>query len=126
MDKKVIMIVDDEEGFVQEFSEMLHLCGYQTKSFLDAEEAYKKVHSVKPNLVLLDLNMEGLDGYKFARDLKDNPETELIPVIVISGHLTEGKKNRLKNESGVSRCLQKPVQPLSIISEIEAIFAGER
>lgn len=121
-DQKVVMLIDDEEEFLKQLSEMLEFCGYQTECFVSAEQALHDIDKVQPNLVLLDLNMDGMDGFSVGHDIKNNPKTREIPVIVVSGASADGRMSRLKKETGIKRFLEKPVEPLTMIAEVEDVF----
>lgn len=120
--KKIIMIIDDDANFLEQFEEMLKLSGYETEKYKTGDEALSVLNDRKPCLILLDLKMEGKSGFEVAETLHNNPCTADIPVIVMSAFCTDQHCEKLTKDYGVRRCLSKPIKPLEVISEIEAVF----
>lgn len=120
--KKIIMIVDDDTNFLEQFEEMLNLSGYETEKYKSGDAALSALDDHKPDLILLDLKMEGKSGFEVAEILHNNPSTSEIPVIVMSSFYNNHHFEELTKEYGVRRCLSKPIKPLDVISEIETIF----
>ena len=83
-DKKKILVVDDEESIHLLYKEELEEEGYEVYSALDGEEALKKFGKLKPDLVVLDINMPGMDGIEVLRQMKQ--ERPGVPVILSSAY----------------------------------------
>ena len=83
MDKK-ILIVEDEQSFHDLYKEMLEGKGYDIVSAYDGDEALGKVEQENPDLIIMDILMDMVTGDTFFLYLKGMPESEDIPVIVIS------------------------------------------
>ena len=83
-DKKKILVVDDEESIHLLYKEELEEEGYEVYSALDGEEALKKFDKLKPDLVILDINMPGMDGIEVLRQMKQ--ERPGVPVILSSAY----------------------------------------
>ncbi len=85
---------------------------------LDGEEALEIVNEEKPDLVLLDIVMPGIDGFEVCTRMKSNPETSGIPVIFLSGNdSTEEKEKGMK--LGAADYLTKPVDSELLITKIK-------
>lgn len=83
MPKKILVVEDDK--FLRELiTRKLDEMGYSTISAVDGEEGAKKVKEEKPDLVLLDLILPGMDGFEVLAGIKQNPQTSSVPVIVFS------------------------------------------
>ena len=121
-----IMVVDDERGFLREFGEMLNLSGYETVLCENGYEAIDRIRAEQPDMVILDLNMEGLNGFDLAARLRRDPATGDIPMMVVTGELTPSRVSRLRDEAGIERSLKKPFKPLNIICEIENVLKESR
>ncbi|MEE8400729.1 MAG: response regulator [Candidatus Hydrothermarchaeaceae archaeon] len=78
-----IMIVDDNKNFVEVLRRWMENEGYEVIKAFDGEECLEKIHE-KPDIVLLDVMMPGIDGFEVCRRLKNNPEVSDIPVIILS------------------------------------------
>lgn len=83
-DKKKILVVDDEESIHLLYKEELEEEGYEVDTAIDGEEALKKFDKLKPDLVILDINMPGMDGIEVLRQMKQ--ERPSVPVILSSAY----------------------------------------
>lgn len=119
--KNRVLIVDDDQSFLDEMQETLRLSGYDSVSILDSREALDKVIKVKPDIILLDLKMETMSGFQVAINLKQSPDTAHIPIIAITGYFINSHHLPLLQACGVKTCLIKPIKPLDIITRIEAM-----
>src|SRR6516225_6794060 len=80
-----ILVVDDKLDTLVLLRELLSSRGYEIITATEANEAEGLVHSEKPDLVLLDVVMPGKSGYELCRELKADPFTRLVPVVMITG-----------------------------------------
>lgn len=122
MAAKKIMIVDDDKEFLEELSDMLGLSGYDIVGINDSTTVINAANSAKPDLILLDLKMSGMDGFQVVEKLKQNPQTESIPVIAMTGYFTKSEHAMLVSFSGMAGCLIKPFNPLDVVGRIEAVL----
>lgn len=83
--RKKILVVDDEADINQMLAEQLSDVGYETIVASDGNEALRKIQLIKPDLVILDVVMPGLDGPSVCAALKEDPRTKNIPVIFLTG-----------------------------------------
>lgn len=125
MDKKKILIVDDDKEFLEELREMLAVTGYEVTSVGDSIAAVKAARIVKPDVILLDLRMKAMSGFEVADRLKGFPETAVIPVIAMTGFYTLKEHAWLMNFCGIKRCIRKPFNPLDVIAEIENVLKNK-
>ena len=104
-----ILVVDDEKGvidvIVRRFS--FNEGDYEIETAMDGYEAGKKIARFKPDVVILDIKMPGIDGYHVCKDIKNNPLTAGIKVIAITG-LDEDSAKRIL-ECGADACFRKPL-----------------
>lgn len=119
--KRKIMIIDDDAELLTELGETLMASGYDSEGFSDGDEALKMVGIKKPDLILLDLKMNGKNGFQIADTLKHMPETASIPIIAMTGYYTEKQHTMLMYVCGIQLCVTKPFNPLDIIAKIEAL-----
>jgi adenylate cyclase len=103
-----ILVVDDEESNRILLCDMLEDKGYKTSQAVDGAEALCEVERDPPDLILLDLMMPGLNGFEVCRRLKQNPETAVIPVLMVTA-LSERRERILGVEAGANDFLTKPV-----------------
>ena len=83
---KKVLIVEDEPFLRELCSKKLTMLNYDVEIAIDGKEAIKKINSVKPGLVLLDLIIPGIDGFKVIEKIRSHPDKEVnkIPVVVLS------------------------------------------
>lgn len=110
-----ILVVDDESQNVEVLRRMMTRLGYDVLTASDGESALQSVVHDRPDLVLLDVNMPGIDGIEVCRRLKSDPKTRLIPVVLITT-LTASEDRIRGIEAGADDFLSKP----PVTAELEA------
>ncbi|MFZ5802825.1 MAG: response regulator [Candidatus Omnitrophota bacterium] len=118
---KAVVVVDDDEIFLQELSELLALSGYQTVAVQDPLRVLDVVRKIRPELVLLDIKMPEKSGFEVAHEIRDLPEGGNIPIIAVSGFF-KGDKLPLMEICGINAFLRKPFHPLDVIHAIEKLL----
>jgi DNA-binding response OmpR family regulator len=81
---KKILIIEDDKFLRELIAKKLMREGYDTTEAVDGEEGIKKIKEVKPDLVLLDLILPGIDGFEVLSKIKEDPVLAQIPVIILS------------------------------------------
>lgn len=79
------MIVDDDSDILEILSFLLSETGYETRILTHGETIFNDIKDFKPNLILMDVMLAGMDGRAICHDIKTNPSTCELPVILISG-----------------------------------------
>lgn len=110
-----ILVVDDESQNVEVLRRLMTRLGYDIVTAPDGESALQSVMHDRPDLVLLDVNMPGIDGIEVCRRLKSDPKTRLIPVVLITT-LTASEDRIRGIEAGADDFLSKP----PVTAELEA------
>jgi len=103
-----ILIVDDELTNRKLLETLLRPEGYQTRSAASGEEALASVAQLAPDLIVLDIMMPGMDGYEVANNLKANPVTATIPIIMVTANVDRDARLAGLN-AGAEEFLTKPV-----------------
>jgi len=113
-----IMIVDDEVDTIQLTERILKRAGYQTCVAEDGQKAIELLPQEKPDLILMDILMPGMDGVKAVEELQKNKLTQDIPIIVISG--AGGEMDLMKGLLiGPVGYIDKPFNPKKLLYQIE-------
>jgi DNA-binding response OmpR family regulator len=81
---KTILIIEDDKFLRELIAQKLVKEGYETSEAIDGEEGIKKVQETKPDLVLLDLILPGIDGFEVLSKMREDPSLAQIPVIILS------------------------------------------
>lgn len=126
MTSEKIMIVDDNKEFLEEIQEILSLTGYETKVVSDSKRVLPHALKYKPNMILLDLRMQGLNGFQVAEKLRKCPETASIPIIAMSGYFPIEGNSKLIDMSNMEAYLKKPFGVLDLINRIEVVMKGNK
>jgi len=115
---KKIFIVEDELDFLSTLRERLEFEGFVVATAVDGEEALRKIPEEKPDLILLDIMLPEMNGYQVCRELKSNPETKTIPVVVVTAKSQESDKFWAK-ETGADDYLTKPFEMEELLQKIQ-------
>jgi len=116
-----VLVVDDEADLVRILQFGLQAIGYQVETASDGQEALKKARETKPDIILLDLMLPKLDGYKVCRLLKFDERYKNIPIIILSARTQEGDQ-LLAMEMGANRFITKPYDFAEVLSHIETLL----
>ncbi len=116
-----VLVVDDEADLVRILQFGLQAIGYEVETASDGQEALKKARETKPDIILLDLMLPKLDGYKVCRLLKFDERYKNIPIIILSARTQEGDQ-LLAMEMGANRFVTKPYDFAEVLSHIETLL----
>lgn len=125
--RRKVLIVDDEASIRDVLAE--HLSNrvnnpYEVLTAADGFEAGRLVASARPEVVLLDLRMPGLDGFQICRTIKADPETAHTVVIAMTGYHSPETEARIL-ECGAIRCFAKPIESAALSKYIDSLFDGQ-
>lgn len=115
LQNKTILIVDDTPENVDILNELL--TEYTRKVAINGEIAIKIAEKTKPDLILLDIMMPGIDGFETAKRLKANPETSNIPIIFVTAK-TDIESYVEEFELGADNYIMKPFDPKVVYSVV--------
>ena len=121
--RKRILIVDDEELIREEVANYLQLPGFNY-DVATAEDGFKAgimVSEFDPDIILLDLMMPDIDGFKVCEEIKKNPHKKNVKIFILTGYGSEENVQRAY-ECGADKVLIKPIGNDELVREIEAII----
>jgi PAS domain S-box-containing protein len=114
-----ILIVDDNRDAAETLAAMLEMAGHEVRVALDGEAGLRLGDAFRPQLVLLDIGLPGMDGYETARRLRERPATREALIIAVSGYGSEADRRRSR-EAGFDYHLVKPIAPGALESIMSA------
>lgn len=123
--KEDILIVDDTIANIQFLSSLLVEQGYLVRKALNGPMALQSIHADPPSLILLDINMPGMNGYEVCRVLKENEQLKKIPIIFLSA-LDSAQDKVQAFQMGGADYITKPFQLEEVIARIENQLALKR
>src|SRR5213594_95977 len=120
-----VLLVDDEDSLRKVMRDLLERDGYAVTEARDGVQALDQVDRVGPDIIVLDLNLPGLDGYGVLSHLRSRPATASIPVIVLTAKGDEDNEVRVF-ELGADDFLTKPFRARALSARLEAVLGRRR
>lgn len=118
---KRIFIVDDEQPVVELVKEILTSAGYEVDGYLDGEGMIKALAKDAPALILLDIKLPGMDGYKVCKSLKSNPHLQDLKICFVSAKTTP-EDVRKGIECGADEYITKPFSNSQLIAKVRELI----
>ena len=122
--KRQILVIDDEKDILKLLQYNLEKEGYQVLSALTGEEGFEIARAKKPDLVVLDLMLPGMDGLEICRLLKSDPGTRHIPIIMLTAKGSEIDQV-VGLELGASDYIPKPFSVKVLLARLKNVFRGQ-
>lgn len=127
MDKSVkhVMVVDDDPALRHIMVTALRKAGYEVSSEENGKEADERIRKVRPDLVLLDVMMPGKNGLDVCRELKENPQYNDIPILMLTCLTEDSERNDdfWRNETGADDFITKPFPIGELLRRVENLTA---
>jgi len=120
-DQKTVLLVEDNEDNRIVYATMLEHYGYNVVETANGEDAVRIASEKHPDLILMDISIPGIDGWTATERIRENPDTEAIPVVAVTAHALP--EHRARAES--LRCegyLTKPCEPRRLLEEVQRLI----
>ena len=118
-----VLVCDDERHIVRLIQVNLERQGYTVVTAFDGKEGLEKIRSEKPNLCVLDVMMPYMDGFEVLKALRREPETENLPVIMLTAK-AQDKDVFEGYHYGADMYLTKPFNPMELVTFVKRIAQG--
>jgi two-component system, cell cycle response regulator DivK len=117
----LILVVDDYQDAREMYAEYLQYSGFRVAEARNGNEAVAQARSLKPDLILMDLSLPGMDGWEATRVLKADDETRHIPIVALTGHALAGASEGAR-KAGCDSFVTKPCLPDDLVVEVRRML----
>ncbi len=117
--KARVLIIEDNEQNLYLVRFILEKNGYAVFAAPDGPSGIAEADRINPDLILLDIQLPGMDGYAVARHLRDNPKLAQTPVVAVTSYAMPGDREKAY-EAGCNGYIEKPINPDIFLSQVEA------
>jgi two-component system chemotaxis response regulator CheY len=118
---KTILIVDDSQTVRLYHSAIFKAAGFAVITATDGADGLEKLFQTPPDAVLTDINMIGMDGYEFIRRMRQEPNFDHVPIVIVSTEAAE-KDRRRGLELGATIYIVKPTDPEQIVESVRMVL----
>lgn len=119
----LVLVVDDVDHGREIFAEYLEFRGFRVATAADGLEALEKAFALRPDVILMDLSLPGIDGWEATRRLKEDERTHDIPIIALTAHALASAHEKAR-AAGCSSVVTKPCLPRDLEQEVRRQLAG--
>jgi len=114
---KTVLVIEDHEDNRRIMHDLLTSKGYQVIEAVNGLEGVDAAETHRPDLILLDIQLPGIDGYEATRRIKANPNLQKIPIIVVTSYALSGDDMKAF-EAGCDAYVAKPFSPRELLAKI--------
>jgi CheY-like chemotaxis protein len=119
--RPLVLVVDDHDDTRELYVQSFVLFGFEAIGAADRDEAYRRAWESHPEIVVTDLTLRDGDGWQLVEELKREPRTGDIPVVVLTGHAAPSLRERAEHE-GCAGFLLKPCLPDELATELRHVL----
>ncbi len=123
MSEKKILLVEDNPVNRRLAEFLLRSQGYQVRAATNAQEAFDTIKAERPDLILMDVQLPGMDGLEATRKLKEEPATRDIPVVAVTSYAMKGDREKAL-AAGCSGYITKPIDKDTCVQEVATVLGG--
>jgi two-component system cell cycle response regulator DivK len=117
----LILVVDDYQDAREMYAEYLQFSGFRVAEARNGNEAVAQARSLRPDLILMDLSLPGMDGWEATRVLKADEATKHIPIVALTGHALAGASEGAR-KAGCDSFVTKPCLPDDLVVEVKRML----
>lgn len=116
--KKRILYIEDNPQNLYLVTFILEKNGYEVHSAVDGREGICNAAALRPDLILLDIQLPLMDGYAVARQLRANPDLTSIPIVAVTSYAMAGDREKAL-AAGCNGYIEKPINPDTFMQQVE-------
>lgn len=125
MEAALILVIDDHPPNLLLLECLLQLHGYRVECAADASEALNKISQRLPQMILMDLQLPGVDGFELTRRLKSDPVTAQVPIVAVTSFAMSGDRERAL-AAGCDGYVAKPIDTRTLPQLVASFLAAAR
>ena len=126
MESALVLIVEDDHSTRLMYRDFLNQAGFRTADAHNGFQALEKARELRPDLVITDLAVPGMDGFALCRALQGSSTTRHIPILAITGHTEYLDDPERFRHAGISHVLVKPCELDEVVRELRRMLNGDR
>jgi two-component system cell cycle response regulator DivK len=120
----LILVVDDYQDAREMYAEYLQFSGFRVAEARNGNEALQQAFALKPDLILMDLSLPGMDGWEATRRLKADSSTQHIQIVALTGHALAGASEGARR-AGCDSFVTKPCLPDDLVVEVRRMLESK-
>ncbi len=120
-DQPLVLVVDDYQDAREMYVEYLAFSGFRVAEAQNGLEALEKAFDLRPDIILMDLSLPGMDGWEATRRLKADERTKGIPIVALTGHALAGHSEGAR-QAGCDSFVTKPCLPDALVVEVRRVL----
>jgi CheY-like chemotaxis protein len=118
------LIIEDNEQNMYMLTFLLEKNNYEVMQAFNGLDGIKAAKENSPDVILLDIQLPGMDGYQIATELRKRSDLVHIPIVAVTSHAMVGDREKAM-ESGATGYIEKPIDPDNFIQRMESYFSEE-
>jgi DNA-binding response OmpR family regulator len=118
-----VLVVDDEPNIVLSLEFLMEQAGFQVTTAEDGEHALDSVKNAPPDLILLDISLPGISGFDVLEQLREQPDTASLPIIMLTAHGREVEREK-GMALGANDYITKPFSTQTLVEKVKALLNG--
>jgi two-component system, cell cycle response regulator DivK len=118
-----ILVIEDNEQNMYLIKYILEDCGYEVHCARDGKEGIERATAIRPDLILLDIQLPTMDGYAVARNLRLNPDLADVPIVAVTSYAMPGDREKAM-EAGCRGYIEKPIDPDTFEKQVEKYLSS--
>jgi two-component system, cell cycle response regulator DivK len=119
-----ILVIEDQEDLRGILRDLLTGSGYEVVEAADGNDGVAKAQTVRPDLILMDIQLPGLDGYEATRQIKANQQLASTPIIAVSSFAMKGDEEKAR-AAGCDHYVTKPYSPIQLLRIIRGFLSKQ-
>lgn len=123
--KATILVIEDNEKNLYLVTFILEKYGYQVIQARDGQTGISLAHQIKPDLILLDIQLPVMDGYAVAHELTRSKDLHAVPIVAVTSYAMLGDRERILG-AGCAGYIEKPINPATFMADIEQYLQTDK